>query len=164
MELVRYRAGEAIRWLQTGADNIRKGAQDRGKRAVSNSPVDVKGVGENIKNAAGALLEYGKGTYADVIHRQADASEYVLQEKHFDIVKSGSMKSVSYDRIKSIELKGDKATLTLDRGTVAIKPFAHIVAGRVKVPVGWSRNGMEVPFELLIEELAARASVEVTEE
>jgi hypothetical protein len=29
------------------------------------------------------------------------------------------------------------------------------------VPIGWDRNGMEVPYELLVEELAARSRVEV---
>jgi len=32
-----------------------------------------------------------------------------------------------------------------------------VVAGRTKVPVGWRRNGLEVPYELLIDELAARS-------
>lgn len=163
MELVRYRPGEAIRWLRMGAENIRKGAQTRGRSVVRQTGTDQKPLTENLRTAAGALLDYGKGTYADLLHHQAEASEYVLQDKHFDIVRGSSIKTIPYDRIQSIELHCDRANVTLDKGFLTIKPFAHLVAGRAKVPIGWSRNGIEVPFELLVEELAARAGVEVEE-
>ena len=87
MELVRYRPGEAIRWLETGADNIRKGAQNRGLNLLRQGVgIDSKTIGENLKTAAGALFDFGKGTYAEMMHRQAEDSEYVLQETQFDIV------------------------------------------------------------------------------
>ena len=47
--------------------------------------------------------------------------------------------------------------LVLDRGTLQIKPYAYVVAGKLKVPIGWARNGIEVPYELLIEELSSAA-------
>ena len=161
MEVVRYRPGEAIRWLQTGAENIWRGAKAKGKSAIEPHSGTF---GQNLKNAAGAIFDYGKGAYADMLHRQADASEYVLLETHFDVVRGSAIKTVDYSRVKKIELKGDRATLTLDAGNLSIKPFAHIVSGRAKVPVGWTRNGMEVPYELLIEELAARCGVDVVGE
>jgi len=164
MELVRYRPGEAIRWLQTGAENIRRGAQAKGKAAATAGAVDARAFGENLKNAAGAVLDYGKGAYADLMHKQAEASEYVLHDDYFDIVRGSNIKTITYEQVKSIEYEKDRATLNLDKGTqVLIKPFAHLVAGRARVPVGWSRNGIEVPFELLIEELAARCKVEFEE-
>jgi hypothetical protein len=147
-----------------GGVNIRKHAQDRGKKIVTVPPSDIRVAGENIRQAAGALIQYGKGAYADIMHSQAEASEYVLQDEHLDIVRPGAIKTIPYSRIQSVQVKGDKATLTLDRGTVVIKPFAYIVAGRAKVAVGWSRNGMEVPFDLLIDEIAARSDLEVSEE
>ncbi|MEZ0325397.1 MAG: hypothetical protein ACAH95_05785 [Fimbriimonas sp.] len=161
MEVVRYKAGEAIRWLQTGAENIRRGAKAKGK-----SVIDPNGgtFGHNLKTAAGAIVDYGKGTYADLMHKQAEANEYVLLENHFDIVRGSAIKTVEYERVKKIEVKGDRASITLDKGNLTIKPFAHVVAGRAKVPVGWSRNGIEVPFELLIEELSARCGIDVDEE
>ena len=165
MELVRYRPGEAIRWLETGADNIRKGAQNRGLNLLRQGVgIDSKTIGENLKTAAGALFDFGKGTYAEMMHRQAEDSEYVLQETQFDIVNGGNLKSMPYDRVIALHLRGDRATLTLDKGLVTIKPFAYIVAGRVKVPVGWVRNGIEVPYELLLLELAARCGVEMQED
>ncbi len=163
MELVRYRAGEAIRWLQTGAENIRKGATLRGKSVVKQAGVDQRTFGENVKTAAGALVDLGKSAYADMLHNQAQASEYVLQDDHFDIVKGASLKTIPYERVKAIQMRNDRAVLVLDKGDLTIKPVAHIVAGRMRVPVGWTRNGTEVPFDLLIEELAARCHVEIQE-
>jgi hypothetical protein len=160
VEVVRYRPGEAIRWLQTGAEYIRRGARAKGK-----SVIDPNGstFGQNLKTAAGALVDYTKGAYADMMHKQAEAQEYVLLEKHFDIVRGSAIKTLDYDRVKKIEVKGDKATVTFDTGHLTIKPFAHIVSGKARVPVGWSRNGIEVPYELILEELAARCGVEIDE-
>ena len=164
MELVRYRPGEAIRWLETGAENIRKGAQNKGMNLMKQSGIDQKTFSENLKTAAGAIFDFGKGTYADMVHKQAEESEFVLQDKQFDIVSGSNLKSVTYDRVLAIHLRGDRTVLTLDKGVVTIKPFAYIVSGRIKVPVGWVRNGIEVPYELLTLELAARCGIEVKEE
>jgi len=125
---------------------------------------DSKTFGENLKTAAGAIFDFGKGTYTEMMHKVADDSEYVLQDKQFDIVNGANIKSIPYERVVSIQMKGDKTTFLLDKGSVAVKPVAYIVAGKAKVPVGWVRNGIEVPFELLIMELAARCGLEVKEE
>jgi hypothetical protein len=61
-------------------------------------------------------------------------------------------------------MDGDKLVLVLDKGSVLVKPFAYIVAGKIKVPIGWSRNGVEVPYELIIEELSARCDLQVITE
>lgn len=163
MELVRYRPGEAIRWLQTGAEHIRRGATAKGLAAAQAGTPDAKALGDNLKTAAGAIWDFSRGAYADLMHRQAEASEYVLHDRHFDVVRGPNIKSIVYDRVQSIELNKDRAVVTLEKGAVTIRPFAHLVAGKVKVPVGWSRNGIEVPFELLVEELAARCNVEFEE-
>jgi hypothetical protein len=163
MEPIRYKPGEAIRWLETAADTFRKSAKHKGKDAVDpkRDRSDFKKVGANVADVAGAAFDYAKGAWADMLHRQAEASEYVLQETHFDVVKGGSIKSVEYKRVIEISEKGDAITVKLDKGNLTIKPYAYIVSGRVKVPVGWSRNGLEVPYELLIEELAARCDVKL---
>lgn len=161
MEPIRYKAGEAIRWLETAAEGYRRSAKSKGKGAVNpnRDRSDFKKVGENVADAAGALYDLGKSAWADMVHRQAEASEYVLQEEHFDIVKGGSIKSITYKRVREVTIKGDSATFVLDKGHVTIKPYAYIVSGRVRVPIGWSRNGLEVQYELLVEELAARCGV-----
>ena len=85
--------------------------------------------GENLKTAAGAVYDYGKSAYTDLKHRQAEASEYVMLDDHFDVVQGSSIKAIAYDRVKKIELDHDRATITLDKGVLTIKPFAYIVAG-----------------------------------
>lgn len=157
MDIVRYRPGEAIRWLQTGAENIRREARTKGKTVVE----DGKSFGENLKTAASAVFEFGKGAYAEMMHSQAEANEFVLHENHVDIVRNGTIKSIDYSAVQAMEIHGEKTLLILEKGKVSIKPFAYIVAGKAKVPVGWTRNGIEVPYELLLEELAARCSVEL---
>jgi hypothetical protein len=161
VEIVRYRPGEAIRWLQTGAEHNRRSAKSKGKSVIEGEP---RSFGESVRTVAGAAIDFGKGAYTDLRHRQADASEYVVMEDHFDVVQGASIKTIEYERVKRIEMSGDKATLTLDKGALVIKPFAYIVSGRAKVPVGWSRNGIEVAYELLIVELAARCKLDVEEE
>ncbi|RYG44032.1 hypothetical protein EON79_15795, partial [bacterium] len=136
MEIVRYRPGEAVRWLRTEADALQKGARDHGKAAVQGG--DFK---HRIGKAATAAAEIGKGAYTRLLHERAQASEYVLQDDRLDIVEPGRIKTVLYESIKAIQMRSDRAIVVLDSGTFLIRPFAHLMAGRVKVPIGWSRNG-----------------------
>jgi hypothetical protein len=161
MEVVRYRPGEAIRWLATGAENLRKEAVLRGRTAVKQPTGDARQVKDNLKSAAGALIDLGRSAYTDLLHNQAEASEYVLLDNHLDVVRGGTIRSVPYSDIKKIEYRSERATIVLEKGSLIIKPVAHIVAGRARVAVGWTRNDMEVPYELLIEELAARCKLEI---
>lgn len=164
MELVRYRPGEAIRWLQTGAHNIRRGARDRTKALVDQRGTDQRSVSHNLKTAATAILDLGKGAYTEMVHQHVDTTEFVLQENGFDVVKGQSIQSIPYSRVRKVVMQSERATFTLDKGQFVIKPFAHITSGRAKVPVGWVRNGIEVPFDLLIEELSARCGLSVEED
>ncbi|MGZ2861678.1 hypothetical protein, partial [Pseudomonas aeruginosa] len=84
------------------------------------------------------------------------ASEYVLGQDDFEIIKPGSSKRILYSEVKSITVTGDRVLVKTDRAQIIVKPYAYVVAGRLKVPVGWSRNGIEVPYELFIDELSAR--------
>ncbi len=164
MELVRYRPGEAIRWLQTGAHNIRRGAKSRSKAIVDQRGTDQRTVTQNLKTAATAMLDLGKGAYTELVHQQVEATEFVLQDSAFDIVHGSSIQSIPYSRVRKVVMPSERAIFTLDKGQLIVKPLAHIVAGRAKVPVGWVRNGIEVPFELLIEEIAARCGLQVEED
>jgi hypothetical protein len=159
VELVRYKPGEAIRWLQLGAQDLKKNAQKKGKSLVRRE--GERSFGKDFSDAAGALMGMGRGALADLMHMQSEASEYVLQDDHFEIVTPGRIKSYKYDSIKSIKMKGDKASFIQDQGSITVKPHAYIVSGRVKIPIGWSRNGMEVPYEVLLDELAARCAVDI---
>lgn len=162
MELVRYRPGEAIRWLETGAQDFRKSAQRHGKSLVRRE--GERTIPKDFKQAAGALMDMGKSAIVDLMHHQAQASEYILHDDKFEISSSGRIRSIPYSEVTSIRMRNDKATLVMRQGSASVKPHAYIVSGRVKVPIGWSRNGMEVPYETLIDELSARCGIEVEHE
>jgi len=159
VELVRYKPGEAIRWLELGAQDLKKTAKRKGKSLVRRE--GERNLGKDVRDVAGVLVGMGKGALADLLHRQAEASEYVLHDDLFEIVSPGRVRSIKYSVVKSIKLHGDKATVVLDQGSVTIKPHAYILSGRLKVPVGWARNGMEVPYEVLLDELSARCDVDI---
>lgn len=159
MDLVRYKPGEAIRWLQTGAEKNRKDAKSMTRSLVI--PEDSRALGENLKSAAGALMAASKGALADILHQQAEASEFVLSSEALEAIRSTSTKTLRYRDIKSISTSGDRYIVRTEKSSLTIKPYAFVVAGRLKVPVGWLRNGIEVPFELLIDELAARCGLDV---
>ncbi len=157
---MRYKPGEAIRWLQTEAGRLKSEAKASGKAATENS-VDMHGITETVKNAASAVFNLGRSAYAEMAHLRANASEFVLLDDRMDIVSGTSIKAIPYSSVKKITLKADKASLVLEKGTFVIKPFAYVVAGPLKVPIGWERNGLETPYLLIIEELAARCNKEV---
>lgn len=159
--MVRYRPGEAIRWLQTEAGRLRDDAKSSGKAATSPPSVDMPGITETVKNAASAVFNLGRSAYAEMAHMRAKASEFILLEDRMDIVTDTSIKAIPYSSVKKITLKGDKAQLHLEKGNFTIKPFAYLVAGPIKVPIGWERNGLETPYHLIIEELAARCQLDV---
>jgi hypothetical protein len=159
VEPVRYKPGEAIRWMELGAQDLKKNAKRKGKSLVRRE--GERNIGRDVREAAGVLVDMGKGALADLIHRQAEASEYAFHEDMFEVISPGRLRSVKYDLVKAIKLHGDKATVVLEQGSVTIKPHAYILSGRLKVPVGWARNGLEVPYEVLLDELAARCDVEI---
>ncbi|MFN8218763.1 MAG: hypothetical protein U0S12_01345 [Fimbriimonadales bacterium] len=159
MELVRYKPGEAIRWLETGAQDMRKQAARTGKRLVQRE--GERSVGRDFRDAAGVLIDLGKSALAELSHRQAEASEYVLHEDRLEIVSPARITSVKYEQIKQIKLKGEAVKLVLESGSFTIKPHAYIVSGRIRVPVGWRRNGLEVPYETILEELSGRSGVNI---
>lgn len=156
---IRYRPGEAIRWLETGAEDIRRGAQRKGKSLVRRE--GERTIGKDLKDAAGVLVDYGKSALTDLMHRQAGATEFALHDERFEVISPGRIRSIKYHDVKAIKQRGDRVTVVLDQGSVTVKPHAYIVSGRIKVPIGWSRGGLEVPYEVFIDELAARCQVEV---
>ncbi len=163
MEPVRYQPGEAIRWLETGADAARSSAKSKAKRLSESDPEasTFKKVGKGLKTAAGAAMDMGRGAWADLLAQRAGASEFVFLESQLDVVSGNSIRSIPYEAIRTIKQKGDRTAMTLEKGSLLIKPYAYVVAGKLRVPIGWTRNGIEVPFELIVEELSARCGVEV---
>ncbi len=161
MELIRYKPGEAVRWLESGAKDMLRSAKKKGRQIIH--PQGDRNLGRDFAQVAGAVVDVGKSALAELRHRQAEATEFVLGETSVEMLRPTGARTVPYESIKRIDKDGDKYTLIMDQGAATIKPHAYIVAGRVKVPVGWARNGLEVPYEVLVDELAARCKVDVTE-
>lgn len=160
MNPIRYRAGKAIRWLQTSAAQERKNAR-KGSQLVT--PQSAKDVGANLKVVAEAIAGFGKSAWTEHLHSAANEQEYLLLEDALEIHSAGPTKNILYKDIEKAEQRGDKVVFYYEKGSVTVKPVAYIVAGRIKAPVGWERNGVEVPFETFIEELCARCGIGVVE-
>ena len=162
MDAVRYRPGDALRWLETGAGAHRKSARDKGRAILKTSNgVSALAIKEGVFSAAGAIADLSKGAYAELVKRRAETSEIVFSENEFSMARASGPRTYRYEDVTAISQDRDKVTVTVGQTTLTIKPYAYITTGRVKVPIGWDRNGMEVPYELIVEELAARCRVEI---
>jgi len=159
MEIVRYKPGEAVRWLDAGAKDMLVRAKQKGGSALAGGI--SRQVPKDIASVATAVFDAGKSALAELMHRQAEATEYVLDERGLEVVRLGSLKFLSYSSVRSISQKGDEYMIKSDTGTVRIKPHAYIVSGRIRVPIGWDRNGIEVAYGVLADELAARCKVNI---
>lgn len=159
MDVVRYRPDEAIRWLQAGAANLRHEAARQTTDIIRRE--GERTIAKDLKDAAGAIFGMGKSAWAEIMHQEATGTEYVLRKDRFEAVHAGSTTTVKYKEVRSMRQRGDRLTIVLKSGSLTIKPNAHIVSGRLKVPIGWSRNGMQVHYETLLDELSARCGVEI---
>lgn len=159
MEPVRYRPGAALAWLGPGTDRIREESLRKAQSVMKRA--GARTVQKDVREVAGALWDAGSAAMAELARRQAEASQYLLEDESFSVISIGLPKRVRYDQVRKIHVDGDRFVMVLEKGSVLIRPFAHLVAGRVRVPIGWERNGTEVPYELLIEELSARCGLEV---
>ena len=148
-----------MRWLEVGAQDSRKDAARKGKSIIRRE--GHRSIGKDLKEAAGAIFDMGKSALAEIAHHQAMAGEYVLQDDSFEVVRSGSVKTYKYSDVRALEQKGERLLMSFERGSLTIKPHAYIVSGRIRVPVGWVRNGMEVPYDILLDELSARCGREI---
>lgn len=159
MDVVRYKPGEAIRWLEVGAEDLRKLARSRSRRVVAS--VGRRDFSTDLKDAAGALFGFGKSAWADILHKQAEASEFALYDDKFEVIRPSTKRTVRYSDVVAMKLKNDKLSVQLRSGSISIRPHAYVVSGRIKVPIGWTRNEIEVPYETLLNELSARCGVNI---
>ncbi len=160
MELVRYRPGEVLKWLELGAGQFRRQARVRSSEILRRP--EGGAVSQNLRQAAEAALDFGKGALAELARLQAERTEYVLGENSFEAIQAGRLRSIRYDAVTEIRQKGDAFQIHLNNGrSLTIRPPAHLVVGRLRVPVGWIRNGMEVPYHVLLDELSARCGVNI---
>lgn len=160
METVTYRAPDILHWFSTGSQEAIDSAVRKG-RAFTKSAGDAS-IKENIKRAAGVAADFGRGAAAEVLHRGAVDTVYKLHDTQMDVRGTAGMRTVTYDSILAIQLlPKDRYVIEHTEGTLTVRPIAHLSSGKIRVPVGWVRNEIEVPFSTLLEELSARSGVEI---
>lgn len=160
MHTVTYRPPDVLHWFSTGSqeaiDSAKRQSRDFTKKAGEST------VKENILKVAGVAAEFGRGAAADLVHRQAAETVFKLFDDEIDVRGPVGSYTVKYDTINEIRAHPkDKFTIEHDAGTLTVRPVAHLVHGKVRVPLGWVRNSIEVPYTMLLEELSARCGVEI---
>ena len=161
-KVIRYEPVEAIRWLKLGAEQMRRDAKERGAEVVRRE--GARTISKDLTQAASAIFGMGKSAVTDLLHANASFSEYLFDSLGVEISRATGSKRILYSAVKRIIRVKDGYNVVLDRGNFEITPYAHIVASRIRAPLGWRRNGLEVPFETIIDELAGRCGVEVQDE
>lgn len=160
MPVVSYRPADVLHWFGVKSSEAKLRARKKSKAALAGTDLL-----QGIKDMAGAATDFGRGAVTDLVQRQAEETTYSLADDAFEVVNIASRKRVAYSDVTQISAKAhDRFEVTHKNGRIVVRPIAHLVAGRMRVPVGWTRNGMEVPYALLIEELSARAGVEIVSE
>lgn len=163
MPLTTYTPAEVMHWFDTESKRNQAlvRAQTRDIARVANE----EGIIPTIKQAATAALSMGKGAYGTVVQKQATETRYDLFDSGFEFVDIARRVKVDYSQVRQIVAKaGDRYQILFNGGSLTVKPPAYLVAGKYRVPVGWMRNGVEVPFLTLVEEISARSGIEIIAE
>ena len=159
MPTVTYRPPDILHWFSTGSQEALKSAKRKGRSLAKGGESTVK---EKFFRAASMAADFGRGAGADLIHRQAAETVYKLYDQHMVVKTPLTQTRVDYEGVTAIRSHAkDKFEIDHDGGTLTVRPIAHLVSGKIRSPVGWMRNDIEVPFTMLLEELSARCSVEI---
>ncbi|MCU0316424.1 MAG: hypothetical protein MUC92_07510 [Fimbriimonadaceae bacterium] len=157
MATIEYKPADVLHWFAIEARTSKERARRQGQE-VAKAGTIVSG----LRHAAGVALEYGVGTASELAQWQADETSFLLHDSGFEAINLVKRTKIDYSKVKQIVKEGtDKFKILYVGGSLTLKPVAHLSAGRLKVPIGWRRNGLEVPFVMLIEELSARCGVEI---
>lgn len=153
-----YRPADIVRWLEVG--------QTTGAPTPVRLPIPATVTKEEWSNRVRTVVESaltaGKGALDQVQRKHVEETAYILLNDALEYNGLTKTKRIPYVKVKAIcDLGSDRYRIDHEGGSLEIKPVAHLVSGRIRVPVGWIRNGTEVPYSLLIEELAARCGVEI---
>lgn len=162
MPTVVYTPAEVLHWFDTDAKRAHANARTK---SLSVAKKSEEGILPALKEAAGAAISFGKGTIGNIVQKSAEETRYELHDNGLEAIDLARKVKLDYSEIKQIVAKANnKYQILFHGGSLTVKPVAHLVAGRHRVPVGWVRNGFEVPYAMLIDEIAARAAVEVEAE
>lgn len=147
---VTYKPADAIRWAEITAPALTK---------IHPQPTPFP---TSVKQAFQKVLDLSKTAAAQVSHKALQQLEYRLYDEALEIHSQTGLRSVPYDQIVRIEiLKKDAFNIVTKKGAIRIKPYAWLLVANVRVPLGWKRDGMEVPYSLLLEEIIARSKAPI---
>ena len=155
-----YRPPEILHWFGAGSTDARSSAKRKGKAAAKS--VSESEFKDTIVHAAGFAKDVGRGAFAEIAKKSADHAQYRFEDEYLEIQGAIATKKINYDDIEAIYAKSnDRFVIHTEESSTTIKPIAHLVTGRIRVPIGWIRNNIEVPYATIVEELSARAGVEI---
>jgi hypothetical protein len=154
MLVARYRPADAIRWIEIGTRRLAKPGD-----LPFDPPADARAA---VVEALRKALSLGKSKVAEFQGKAIRAREYFLYEDRFEAVLPSGVRNVQYADVESLEVRRAGAfVLRLRKGRFTLKPYAWLSVPGARIPLGWERNGVAVPFETLPEEIALRANVRV---
>lgn len=163
MEVVVYRPAAAVEWLNRGNRSDRRKAISSAL-SVPHVAAD-QGVVKGVQQMAKSAYRLGKQALGDYSTLKAEEKSYTLFEGGLEVQGLGRHQKIDYSAIeRCVDVGKDGYDFYHTGGILTIKPVAHIVSGTLKVPLGWTRNQVEVEYELLVEEICARCGITVTTE
>ncbi len=163
MSNITYKPADILHWFGQDAKRSKGTARRRSMDIVRTT--SEEGIVKGLRQAVGVATSLGRGAVGDIVQARIDEITYTLHENGLEYNTLTKNRKIGYEKVRRILAKpGDRYQVLYDGGAMTIKPIAHLVAGRLRVPVGWIRNNMEVPYTMLVEELSARCGVEIDAE
>lgn len=163
MSAVVYSPASVLHWFDT--DSRRSRSEGVAKTKDLAKTTDEEGFLPGLKQAAGAVMSFGKGAVGNIVQKQAEETRYELHSSGFEAVDLTRHVRIDYKEVEQItSYANDRFVIVHGGGKLTIKPVAHLVSGRLRAAIGWERNGVEVPYAMLLEELAARSGVDIVAE
>jgi hypothetical protein len=159
MSAVTYQPPDILHWFDTGsAEAIETSKKIRPDLNLGSG----KAIKETMMQAAAAAAEFGRGAMADLAWRRLDEVSYTLDDDSFEAITLTTHRNIPYETVvEIIAEKHDKFLVRHEEGTLTIRPIAHLASSGIRVPIGWKRAGIEVPYLMLIEFFNDTATTEI---
>jgi hypothetical protein len=150
MHVVRYRPADAIRWIEVAIQSPASTIE-----STAGAPETLR---EAVLTAFGRWLDLGKETTAELLVRSIRATEYRLHETFLEVQGLTGAKRYPYADLHSVEFKkGDRFLFRGENAKLTVRPYAYFAISGLRIPLGWERDGLPVPYRLLAEEIALRS-------
>lgn len=151
MIAARYIPFDIQNWVELGTGTLQHGRP----------PVKVPGgeIGKSVGELISRAVRTSQGAVANLKVKRIDQIEYRLSDDFFEIEGGARIDYADIKRIEHSKKSGFRIYSSFKE--IEINPYAWLKVGSVEVPLGWLRDGLEVPFELLVQEIGIRAKVEL---